>query len=36
MSKIVVVNFMTIDGVIQSVLSADEDRYYSCGSFRVG
>ena len=26
MSKIVVVNFMTVDGVIQSVLSADEDR----------
>jgi dihydrofolate reductase len=33
MSKIVVVNFMTLDGVIQSVLSADEDRE---GGFEAG
>jgi dihydrofolate reductase len=32
-SKIVVVNFMTVDGVIQSVLSADEDRE---GGFEAG
>lgn len=33
MSRIVVVNFMTLDGVIQSVLSADEDRE---GGFQAG
>ena len=33
MSRIVVVNFMTVDGVVQSVLSADEDRE---GGFRAG
>jgi dihydrofolate reductase len=33
MSKIVVVNFITVDGVIQSVLSADEDRE---GGFEAG
>ncbi|MEV6489465.1 dihydrofolate reductase family protein [Actinoplanes sp. NPDC051633] len=33
MSRIVVVNFVTLDGVIQSVLSADEDRD---GGFEAG
>ncbi len=33
MSRIVVVNFVTLDGVIQSVLSADEDRE---GGFSAG
>jgi dihydrofolate reductase len=33
MSRIVVVNFMTLDGVIQSVLSPDEDRE---GGFEAG
>src|SRR3954447_2980312 len=33
MARIAVVNFMTLDGVIQSVLSADEDRE---GGFEAG